>query len=431
MSASAVASVASDLMARAAKVFPGGVIGTFAFPKERPFTAARGLGSRVWDLDGNEYIDYVCGSGPMVVGHSHPRVVEAVRRQIESGFTFYSLNESAVRLGELIVEAAPCGESVKLSSSGAEATFYALRLARAFTKRDKILKFDGAYHGHHDYAMMGSRGDNYPLATPDSRGIPAPVAGTVLLSAFNDIELTRRIITEHAHELAAVIVEPVQRVIPPAPGFLEMLREVTAASGIVLIFDEVVTGFRVAWGGAQEYFGVTPDLATYGKAIGGGFPVSAVAGRAEILALANPVKFSGPDLVYISGTLNGNPVGAAAGVATLEVLREPGVYAQLWARSSRLKTEVEAVAKRLGIGLQLAGFGPVLRSVFTDREVKSHADLKSGDPVKNDKFCRALLRRGVFWNPDKTYVSTAHTDEDIARTIQAAEESLRELAQQA
>jgi glutamate-1-semialdehyde 2,1-aminomutase len=329
------------------------------------------------------------------------------------------------------VAAAPCGESVKLSSSGAEATFYALRLARAFTKRDKILKFDGAYHGHHDYAMMGSRGDNYPVATPDSRGIPAPVAGTVLLSAFNDIELTRRIITEHAHELAAVIVEPVQRVIPPAPGFLEMLREVTTASGIVLIFDEVVTGFRVAWGGAQEYFGVTADLATYGKAIGGGFPVSAVAGRAEILALANPLKFSGPDLVYISGTLNGNPVGAAAGVATLEVLREPGVYPQLWARSSRLKTEVEAAAKRLGIGLQLAAFGPVLRSVFTDREVKSHADLKSGDPVKNDKFCRALLRRGVFWNPDKTYVSTAHTDEDIARTIQAAEESLRELAQQA
>jgi glutamate-1-semialdehyde 2,1-aminomutase len=288
----------ADLLKRAYHIFPGASLGTFYLPEGHEFVIQCGQGSRVWDVEGNVYLDYVMGSGPMVLGHAHPVVVAAVQRQIEHGSTFYGLNDVAIRLGEKIVTAAPCAEAIKVCGSGAEATFYALRLARTATGRPKVLKFEGGYHGHHDYAMMSvtpARLVSFPTPVPDSAGIPEDVERQVLVAPFNDLTATAEIIRRHRDELAAVIIEPLNRMLEPTPGFLEGLRQVTREIGAILIFDEVVTGFRVAWGGAQGVYGVTPDLATYGKIIGGGLPLAAVVGRRDEIEFANPRKKGAPD----------------------------------------------------------------------------------------------------------------------------------------
>jgi glutamate-1-semialdehyde 2,1-aminomutase len=417
------------LLREATNLLPGASLGSFFIQEKDDLVIDRGKGSRVWDVGGREFIDYILGSGPMVIGHAHPAVVAAVQAQIERGATFYALNEPAIRLADKIVKAAPCAETVKFCGAGAEATFYALRLARAATGREKIVKFEGGYHGHHDYAMMSvwpKRLDPFPAASPDSAGIPHSVSGSVLIAPFNDLATTVSIMEQHKDDLAAVIVEPLSRMLEPVPGFLEGLREATRRLGALLIFDEVVTGFRVAYGGAQELYGVVPDLACYGKIIGGGLPLAAVAGKHDVLELANPRKKGAPDYTYISGTLNGNPVSSAAGLATLGELEKPGAYARLRAVGDRLRAGLREVASRLEIPAQVLGRGPLANIYFSVEPVVDYRSSLKADSRLTQQLGSELLARGVLTNLSaKMYLSLVHSDQEIDTTLQAFEDSLK------
>src|SRR5947208_9983389 len=320
MDAVSESEVERGLVEKAKRVLPGGTFGNF--PSE--VVIREGRGGRVWDEGGREYIDFLLGSGPMLVGHAHSEVTAAVQARIAQGTTFFANNRWGIELAAAIVEAVRCAEQVRFVSTGSEADLYAMRAARAFRKRDKILKFEGGYHGMSDYSLMSlapKRPGNFPQPTPDSAGIPRSLRDEVLVAPFNDLEVVASLVREHKDELAAIIVEPFQRIIPPMAGFLEGLRKITAENGILLIFDEVVTGFRLAYGGAQEYYGVIPDLATYAKAIGGGYPLAAVCGRQDIMELTDPQGRERGTYSVLGGTLSGNSVAAAAGLATLEQLR--------------------------------------------------------------------------------------------------------------
>ncbi len=421
---------AGKLLERADRYLAGGSLGMFRMPEEVATVFHRGEGSRLYDVTGREYIDYVMGSGPLILGHAHPAVVAAVREQAGLGSTFYGLNEPAIRLAERIVNAVPCGEQIRFTSSGTEGTFSAIRLARAFTGREKILKFEGGWHGGHDYAQQSaapSKPADYPAPVADSGGIPRGASQTVLVAPFNDPGAAADIVKTHGSELAAVILEPLQRAIRPEPGYLESLREVTRAQGVILIFDEVVTGFRIAWGGAQERYGVAPDLAVYGKTISGGYPLAAVCGRADLMACADRRQTSPP--VFISGTTNGNPISTSAGLATLDELEKEGVYPRLYALSDRLRTGLEALGKNLGLPLQVIGEGPVLQPFFTDADIRNHADTLQADTEAVQSFGIELIKRGIFVNPTgKLYLSLALSDDDIDRTLEAAGGALKEVA---
>src|SRR5580692_3181969 len=319
-----------ELIELARRVLPAGSFGNLA----ADIVIREGRGGRVWDVSGHEYVDFLLGSGPMFIGHCHPDVMAAVQTQLPRGTTFFANNEHGIRLAAEIIAAVACAEKVRFVSSGTEADAYAMRVARAFRGRDKIIKFEGGYHGMSDYSLMSlapKRPGNFPQPIPDSAGIPRSLRDEILIAPFNDLEVVAGLVREHRDELAGVIVEPFQRIIPPAPGFLEGLRRITTENGVVLIFDEVVTGFRLAYGGAQEYYGVVPDLCTLGKVIGGGFPLAAIAGRAEIMAHFDKNKVGDENFLVQIGTLSGNPVAAAAGLATLEILKRPGAYARIFA----------------------------------------------------------------------------------------------------
>ncbi|MDQ3410960.1 MAG: aminotransferase class III-fold pyridoxal phosphate-dependent enzyme [Chloroflexota bacterium] len=421
----------AELVRQAEQIMPGACLGLFQLPLDRTIVMERGSGPYLWDVDGNQYIDYVLGSGPMILGHAHPAVVAAVQDQAAKGSTFYTLNEPIIDLSRQIVAAVPCGEAIKYVSTGTEATFHALRLARAFTGKSTVLKFEGGYHGAHDYAMVGtlaSAADRQGWWQPDSAGIPRPVADTVLVSPFNDAAAARRLIARHAGELAAVIVEPLQRGIAPAPGFLQAIREATRQHGVLLIFDEVVTGFRLAYGGAQEYYGVQPDLATYGKAIGGGYPMAAVCGRRDVLALTDPSLRGSGSYAYLGGTLSGNPVAAVAGLATLAEMRRPGVYERLFATGNTLRQGIETLGRDLGLPVRAIGEGPVFQVFFTEREIRNHHDSREADAALAWAFGLELLDRGLFHTPGaKFYVSTVHGEPEVARTLEAVEGALRAL----
>ncbi|TMK76222.1 MAG: aminotransferase class III-fold pyridoxal phosphate-dependent enzyme, partial [Actinobacteria bacterium] len=301
----------AELLERAQRWLPGGVLGTARYAADVAFVAKRGKGSKIYDVSGREYIDYVLASGPLILGHAHPAVVAAVREQIEAGSTFFMVNEPIIQLAEEICQAIPCAEQVRFTSSGSEATFFALRVARTYRQRDKILKFEGGYHGAHDYGMMGWAPRSpkaFPAPMPDSSGIPHSIEADVLIAPFNDLGTVEGIIATHADELAAVIVEPFQRLVRPQPGFLRGLREITRHYGVLLIFDEMVTGFRLAYGGAQQYYGVVPDLAAIGKIVGGGYPLAAVCGAEELMRPFDPQYDGTGDFIPQSGTLNGNPI---------------------------------------------------------------------------------------------------------------------------
>jgi glutamate-1-semialdehyde 2,1-aminomutase len=415
-----------DLLDRAGRYLAGGGLGLFVLPDEVNLVIAEGHGSHITDVSGRDFIDYHLGSGPALLGHAHPTVVAAVQRQLPKGSTYYFLNEPVIRLAEKMVEACPCADQVHFTGSGTEATFFALRIARAATGRERILKFEGGWHGMNDYGLWGtvpSRPSSYPTAEPDSVGIPDALRGEVLVAPFNDAERAVQIIEEHADELAAVIVEPLQRVLVPVPGFLAALRDVTRKHGIVLIFDEVVTGFRIAWGGAQERYGVVPDLATYGKAMSGGFPMAAIAGRADIMACLDARRVERSKLVWASGTLNGNPISSSAGVAALEVLARPGVYDQLHRIGGRLRREITAIGARYGFAAQTPGEDAVFGVRFTERtELRNWADLLTADKDLGLRWSLELIRRGILVNPnEKFYISTQHTDADVDRTLEAVE----------
>ena len=417
----------TDYVARAKAVFPGGALGSFTLPEGQEFVATRGEGARLYDTAGKAYVDYVLSSGPMILGHAHPAVSAAVHRQVDRGSTFYTTNDVAVRLAEKILEATGWAEMLKFCSSGSEATFYALRLARAATGRDKILKFEGAYHGHNDYAMLSytPAGDSFserPL--PDTAGIPQATQEQVLVAPYNDLAVTAALLEQHANEVAAVIVEPGCRLIDPAPGFLQGLRTLCSKLGILLVYDEVVTGFRVAWGGATQLYGVTPDLVAYGKIVGGGYPLAAVAGKRAVLGLSNP-RAKGPGYTYISGTLNGNPLAAAAGLATLEELEKPGVYHKLNALGARLRSGLLAAAAKTGLPAQVLGVGPMANIYFTSRPIRDYREAQTEDRGLKQKLQRALLDGGHLTNPwAKLYLSTAHSEADVDATIAAAKDTL-------
>jgi glutamate-1-semialdehyde 2,1-aminomutase len=396
---------------------PGGVLGTFALPAGREVVIERGEGSLVWDVDGKEYVDFVGGSGPMILGHAHPEVVDAVLAQVRRGTHYYVTTEAAIAFADKLVSAIPCAEEVKLTSSGAEATLYAMRMARAHTGREKVLRFAGSYHGHNDYAAIGT-----------SAGIPAAITDTVVTAPFNDLEATAALVERHRGELAAIIVEPLQRIVSPREGFLRGLRELATEAGAVLIFDEMVTGFRLAWGGGQERYGVTADLATYGKVIGGGFPMACVAGPSEIMQLANP-RAKGDRYVFFSGTLNGNPTGATAGLATLGVLERPGTYERLESLSERLRSGLRRIAEGLPYPLQIVGEGALVGLVFAEGDPLDASTSARSDKARTVALEAELMRRGFLTNlASKLYVATSHTEEQMDRLLDAMSDALPALA---
>ncbi len=391
----------------------------------------RARGARIEDCSGNEYIDYLLGSGPMLLGHAHPAVVAAVRDALEGGSAYLLAGEACIELAEEMVRAIPCADKVYFQSTGTEATFFALRLARAFRKRDKILKFEGGYHGMHDYALVSTQWtfapEDYPRPVANSAGIPASALAEVLVAPFNDIETTARIVEEHADDLAAVIVEPMQRTIPPRNGFLSDLRELTRRLEIPLIFDEVVTGFRLAYGGAQEYYGVVPDLCALGKSVSGGHPIGVLGGRADIMDCAGPDKLMRGEGVLLSGTYSGNPISAVAALATMKQLRRPGLYPQLFERGRRLMEGLATAAAELGVDAVVSGEPPVFDLWFGGGDLANHRDVLQTDGGKRARFAQALMDRGVIKAHEKFFVSTAHSDADVDQTIAAARGALTEV----
>jgi glutamate-1-semialdehyde 2,1-aminomutase len=410
----------------ARRVLPGGSFGNL--PAE--VILREGHGGHIWDEAGREYVDFLLGSGPMFIGHAHPEVVAAIQSQIPLGTTYFGNNRHGIALAQAIVEAVPCAEQVRFVCTGTEADLYAMRAARAFRKRDKILKFEGGYHGMSDYALMSmapKNPGNFPRALPDSAGIPKSVADEMLIAAFNDLEMVESLIKEHKDELAGVIVEPFQRLLPPQPGFLQGLRRITQEHGIPLIFDEVVTGFRFAYGGAQEYYGVTPDLCTLGKIVGGGFALAAIAGRADIMAHFDRLAMADEDFLFQVGTLSGNPVASIAGLATLDVLKRPGSYEKVFATGRTLMSTLDELLKKAGIKATVVGEPPLFDIVFTDGKLKDYRDTLKGDKAMLTRFNALLRARGIMKGESKYYVSLAHTQSDIDHVINAWTESIEEL----
>jgi glutamate-1-semialdehyde 2,1-aminomutase len=419
------------LITTAERVLPAGSFGNLA----GDVVIREGRGGRVWDESGREYVDFLLGSGPMLVGHAHPEVTAAAQAQIARGTTFFANNRHGIALAEAIVDAVPCAEQVRFVSSGSEADLYAMRAARAFTKRDKVLKFEGGYHGMSDYSLMSlapKRPGNLPRAIPDSAGIPGSVREEMVIAPFNDIDATAGLIREHKSTLAGVIVEPFQRIIPPTPGFLADLRTVTREHGVPLIFDEVVTGFRLAYGGAQDYYGVVPDLCALGKVIGGGFPLAAIAGRADIMAHFDHAKVGDDGFLKQIGTLSGNPVAAVAGLASLQILKRPGAYETLFATGRTLMQSLDDKLKGAGIPAQVIGEPPLFDVVFTELKtpIRNYRDMLTADADAARRFNALVRARGILKGEQKYYVSLAHTADDVRFTQDAWDDAIEQLVKE-
>ena len=416
-----------DLFDRAQRLLPGGSLGNLY----NNVLIHRGQGSHVWDSHGNELIDYLMGSGPLLLGHAHPAIVAKVQAQVALGTTFFASNEPAIRLAEAIVSAVPCAEQIRFTCTGTEATCYAMRVARAFRGRDRVLKFEGGYHGMNEYALMSqapAQPPEFPAAAADSAGIPTAIRDNVLVAPFNDTDTTTRILEQHHDTLGGVIVEPLQRLVCPQGDFLNRVREVTAHYGVPLIFDEVVTGFRLAYGGAQEYYQVVPDLCVLGKVLAGGFPLAAVAGRSEMMACFDPSLASPGTFVPHIGTFNGNPVAAVAGLATLELLRKPGSYDRLFHTGRQLMSGLQALLDQAGLAAQVIGEPPVFDVVFSDHKIDNYRDTLRGDKTMLRRFGELLLAQGILRGDSKFYVSLAHTQDDVKATLAALAKVVHELA---
>ena len=375
----------------------------------------------MYDVDGNTYIDYVLSWGPMILGHAPTTVITAIKKAAANGTSYGAPTELEITLARMIHDALPSMEKLRLVSSGTEAVMSAIRAARAFTKRDAVLKFDGCYHGHSDYLLAKAGSGVATLGIPDSPGIPADFAKHTLTAPYNNIEAVRQIIHEHRDKLACIILEPIagnMGVVPPAPDFLPLLRRLTEENGILLIFDEVISGFRVTYGGAQTLYGVTPDLTVLGKIIGGGLPVGAYGGRGEIMDLIAP---SGP--VYQAGTLSGNPLAVSAGIATLKALKARGIYKRLEERSAALAKGMGEAAKKTGVSFTQTRVGSMLGGFFTSGPVVDWDTAKQSDTKRYGIFFHMMLEQGVYLAPSQfeaTFLSTAHASADIERTVRAA-----------
>ncbi len=417
----------AEWIERAKAVLPAGGFGNF----DPTIMLREGRGSRVWDEDGNEYVDFLIGSGPMMLGHGHPEVMEAVLEQLPKGMTFFTTNTTGIELAEAICEAVPCSEQVRYVATGSEADMYAMRLARAFTGRPKILKFEGGYHGMSPEAQMSlapTRRANFPTAVPDSAGIPKGIAAEMLIAPFNDPDFARSIIEEHGPEIAGVIVEPLQRLIPPAPGFLQTLRDLCSQAGILLIFDEIVTGFRLAYGGAQEAYGVTPDLCTLGKVIGGGFALAAVAGRADIMSHFDKEKVGAEGWLMQLGTLTGTPVAGVAGLKTMEILRREGSYDTLHAHGRRLMAMQHSALDEAGIAHRIVGEPALFDVVFSGGQVRDYREHLNEDSSRNGIYNKTLRHNGILKIPGKLYVSLALTEDDFSQMQTAVSAGVAVLA---
>lgn len=418
-----------DLFVRAQSLIPGGVNSparSWRSVGGTPLFIARSRGSRVWDSDGNAYTDYVCSWGPMILGHAHPTVIDAVKKAASDGTSYGAPTELEVRMAELIVEAVPSIEMVRVVNSGTEATMSALRLARAVTGRHKILKFEGGYHGHDDALLVKGGSGLAAHGEPTSAGIHPDLARDTLVAPYNDLDAVRAAFREMPGEIAAVIVEPVagnMGVVPPVEGFLQGLRDVTRSDDALLIFDEVISGFRVGWSGAQGRFGVTPDITCLGKIIGGGFPVGAYGASRKIM---NEVAPLGP--MYQAGTLSGNPVAMAAGVATLEQLRQPGVYERLEELGAKLEGGLKKAFATAEVPVQINRVGSLLTVFFAKAPVRDMASASAADSQAFARWFHGMLERGIYPPPsgfEAWFVSLAHSDRDIDATVEAAEAALR------
>ena len=419
----------AQLYATASKHMPGGVNSparSWGAVGGEPIFIERGAGSRVWDVDGNEYIDYVCSWGPLILGHAHPDVVAAIKAAAENGASFGAPTEAENALAQTVVESFPSIERIRFVSSGTEAAMSALRVARAFTGRDKIVKFEGGYHGHADALLVAAGSGATTHGVPNSAGVTASLAQDTLVAQYNDIASVEACLNAFPDEIACVIVEPVagnMGVVPPQEGFLQALRELTARYGALLIFDEVISGYRVKYGGAQHLYGVTPDITCLGKIIGGGMPVGAYGGRGDIMEKVSPL---GP--MYQAGTLSGNPVAMAAGGATLSLLRGPGIYEDLESRSSRLEEGLSEAFAEAGTPLRINRVGSMMTCFFTAGEVTGWQSVSKSDGQAFARFFHRMLDEDVYLPPspfEAMFVSTAHSDDDVDATIDAARRALR------
>jgi glutamate-1-semialdehyde 2,1-aminomutase len=430
------------LFAEALKYIPGGVnspVRAFRAVGGNPFFVNRASGSKIWDVDGNELIDYVCTWGPAILGHAHPKIIAAVKAAAEHGTSFGIPNPLEVTMAKLICELVPGVKKVRMTSSGTEACMSAIRLARGFTRRDKIIKFDGCYHGHVDSLLVRAGSGALTFGHPDSAGVPAAFTQHTIVLPYNDVEAVKACFAANKNQIAGIIIEPVPGnagLYLPKPGYLEFLSEITKADGALLIFDEVMTGFRLARGGAQERFGITPDLSTFGKVIGGGLPVGAFGGRAEIMDLLAPL---GP--VYQAGTLSGNPIAMAAGIANLQELDEKAesgtrkaenknAYALLEERGAQLEAGMKDAAKSAGVPVTFNRCGSMFCGYFTSTPVHNVADALKSDRERFKKFFHGMLDAGIYFAPsqfESGFISTAHTAADIEQTVCTAAKVLRGL----
>jgi len=420
-----------ELFEEARRYLPGGVdspVRAFKAVGGTPPFIVKGQGSRIYDVDGNGFIDYVGSWGPLILGHAHPSVVVALKQAIERGTSFGTPTEMETKLASMISNAMPSIEMIRFVNSGTEATMTALRLARAFTERDRIVKFAGGYHGHADGLLTKAGSGLATLGIPDSPGVPSSYAQNTLVLPYNNAEALEPLFQRYPKEIAAVIVEPVAAnmgVVPPQPGFLDSLRSLTDEFGALLIFDEVITGFRVTYGGAQTLYGITPDLTCLGKIIGGGLPIGAYGGRREIMQMMAP---SG--LVYQAGTLSGNPLVMTAGIKTLEVLSQPGVYQQLETKSLSLAKGITKAALEAGISLYLTRVASLLTLFFTGKPVVDYESAKEADTARFASFFQQLLSGGIYWPPSQfeaAFVSLSHSDDDIQLTVEVADRALKSL----
>ena len=421
----------NQLFQEAKQYMPGGVnspVRAFKAVGGVPLFIRRGAGCRIYDEDGNEFIDYVLSWGALILGHAHPGVVAVLKSTLENGTSFGAPTRLENTLAEMICNAISSIEMIRFVNSGTEAVMSAIRLARAFTHRDKVIKFAGCYHGHSDGLLVKAGSGAATLGIPDSQGVPASYAQETLVAPYNNLPAVERLFEAHPKEIAAVIIEPVAAnmgVVPPKPGFLQGLRQLTRDSGALLIFDEVITGFRLHYGSAQTVYGVTSDLVCLGKVIGGGLPVGAYAGRREIMEMVAPL---GP--VYQAGTLSGNPIAMAAGIETLKLLKEPGVYQRLEERAARLAQGIREAAGEAGIPIFLSRAGLMFTIFFTAQEVMDYATACSSDLKLYAVYFNEMLRRGVYLPPSQfeaQFLSLAHGDEEIEATIVAVRQAFSKL----
>jgi glutamate-1-semialdehyde 2,1-aminomutase len=419
-----------QLWAEALKYIPGGVnspVRAFRAVGGHPFFVTEAKGAHIRDVDGNEYVDYVGTWGPAILGHAHPRIIKAIQAAAEKGTSFGIPNPAEVTMASLICSVVPSVQKVRMVNSGTEAAMSAIRLARGFTKRDKIIKFDGCYHGHADSLLVKAGSGALTFGNPDSAGVPAEFTQHTIVLPFNDTAAVEAAFAANRNQIAAIILEPVPGnagLYLPRPGYLEALREITKNDGALLIFDEVMTGYRLAKGGAQERFGLTPDLSCFGKIIGGGLPVGAFGGRAEIMDCLAP---EGP--VYQAGTLSGNPVAMAAGIAALQELSASNAYERLEQLGAQLESGMKDAARSAGVPVQFNRCGSMFCAYFTSEPVHNLSDAMKSDRSRFAKYFHAMLSQGIYLAPSQFeagFISTAHTPEDIDKTVRAAAKAMKE-----